>query len=122
VSETSRDGRRVVSTNPNQCDDFLTVAELASKKILRSIALEGGACPRHLWFVEKDRALLWISQRKPSGDLEDPIYDVYLWDERRDKQRVLEKGLGRPIAAALSHDRKSLAVTDGRDVVYVSVR
>ncbi|HUH05796.1 MAG TPA: hypothetical protein VML75_27585 [Kofleriaceae bacterium] len=122
VSETSSDGQRVVSTNPNQCDDFLTVAELASKKVLRSIALEEGGCPRHLWFADQDRALVWIGQRKPSVDGKDPIYDVYLWDERRDKQRALKKDLGRPIAAALSHDRKSLAVTDGRDVVYVSVR
>lgn len=120
VSATSSDGLRVVSSSPSQCDDFLTVAELASKKILRSIEIEEGGCPRHLWFSDDDRALVWIGATKHDG--KEPVHNVYLWDERRNKQRVLKKDLGRPIAVALSHDRKSLAVTDGRDVVYVSVR
>ncbi len=119
VAETSSDGTRVVSTSPDACDGFLTIAELQSGKVLRSVPLADVACPRWVWFSHGDRGLVWISA---AGKGEERHFEVRAWDEHRDRQKVVKKLDTAPVAAAITPDRKMLAVTDGKDVTYIWLR
>lgn len=119
VAETSSDGTRVVSTSPDACDGFLTIAELSNGKVLRSVPLADVACPRWVWFSHGDRGLVWISA---TGKGEQRHFVVQAWDERRDRQKVVKKLDTQPVAAAITPDRKMLAVTDGMNVTYIWLR
>ncbi len=119
VAETSSDGTRVVSTSPDACDGFLTIAELSNGKVLRSVPLADAACPRWVWFSHGDRGLVWISS---TGKLDARQFMVQAWDEHRDRQKVVKKLDSEPVAAAITPDRKMMAVTDGKDVTYIWLR
>jgi hypothetical protein len=118
VTATASDGARLVYTSPKGCDGFLTIAEIETGKVLRSIPIGREACPRWVWFSARDRGLVWIGPAAKDAD----GHAVYGWDERRGRQKRIRKLDVEPTVAALNADRDLLAISDGRDVTYIRLR
>lgn len=119
VAAVSVDGARAASAPPAKCDG-ISIADLPARKILRTIPTDDTACPSHLWFVDGDKAVVWLGS-KPTDDGEAGSV-LYRWDAKSDRVKVVQKGLPAAKVAVLAPNRRQIAIADARRVRFVNVR
>ncbi len=117
VAAVSEDGARAASAPPEKCDG-ISIADLTAGKILRTIPTDGAACPSHIWFVDGDKAVVWLGPAEggETGSI------LYRWDAKSDRVKAVQKGLPAAQIAVLAPSRRQIAIADARRVRFVNVR
>ncbi len=118
VVAVSASGTTIAYAPPQQCSE-ISIIEIASGKTVNSIELEDGACPSFLWFVDKDRSLLWLSEVGEGGDRSDTLMR---WDARRDRVKTIKRKLPVAKVAQITPDEKYLATDSGQTVHFLRIR
>ncbi len=109
-------GKMLAYVDPARCADGISLVDLGSRKVMRTILPGESGCPAALWVIDGGRALLWMGSAggKPTG--------LWRWDAERDRVRAVRRSVPHHPAVALSPDERLLAVPDGGSVRFVSTR